>query len=541
MKRGLTSADFGIGERATLRWALACAVLAGTSSILLLALSGWFLTAAAIAGAAGSAAVLAFNYLLPSAAIRALAIMRTGSRYGERLLAHRAALMGMATMRAQLFGKLAAQDSRGALDVSAGDASARLIGDIDALEDLIVRRPTRPASLVAALFAIGLTIFAGWAAAFALAVMLGLLPFLLAVLAKRVTALPARDAAQALGDLRTRFVDYAAARPEIIAYGLGDRVLADLDAPASRLDHARARLFAGDGAIAGMMLGYGALSAALVLALAKGPAAGIALGLLAATASVEAMAAFARTALRQASVSESLARLATLSALPDRATPPLSGKATAASLSLGSFGLTPGSRIAITGVSGSGKTRLVEALAGLRPAIHALAVDGVAVADCSAPALCSQFALSPQDAMLIAGTIADNLRIARPGVSTAQMHEALAVACLDGRIDAMPDGLETRIGEDGGTLSGGERKRLSLARALLAARPWLILDEPTEGLDAQTERELITRLGAWLDTTGTGLLLVSHRPAPRSLAARGIDIGQIDGKPARSPVAIPVS
>ncbi|MBY0307084.1 MAG: ABC transporter, partial [Sphingomonas sp.] len=184
-------ADLGLGERGTLRWALICAVLAGVSSILLLALSGWFLTAAALAGAAGGAAVIAFNYLLPSAAIRALAIIRTGSRYGERLLAHRAALLGMAKLRADLFGKLAAQDSRLADDLSGGDASARLIGDIAALEDLVVRRPTRPASLIAATFAVGLTLFAGWAAALALAAMLAALPLLLALAAKRLTASPA--------------------------------------------------------------------------------------------------------------------------------------------------------------------------------------------------------------------------------------------------------------------------------------------------------------------------------------------------------------
>lgn len=527
MNRSPIPAAFGLGERATLRWATVCALLAGLSSILLLALSGWFLTAAAIAGVGGAAAVLAFNYLLPSAAIRGLAIIRTGSRYGERLLAHRAALLGIATLRAQLFGRLAAQDSRISADLSGGDASGRLMGDIAALEDLIIRRPTRPASLVAAAFAVGLTCFAGWASALALASMLGALPFLLAVMARRVTAVPARDAADALGELRTKFVDYAAARPEIIAYGLADRVLADLDAQAGRLDLARARLFRGEALIAGLMMGYGALSAALVLTLAVGAAADIALALLAATASVEAMAAFARSAFRHASVEESLERLSTLTALPQGAVPPMALDTTAMTFALGPTRLLPASRVAITGVSGSGKTRLVEALAGLRPAIHAIMIDDTPIANCAADRLRQHFALSPQDATLIAGTIADNLRLARPGVTVQQMHDALTTACLADRIAAMPDGLETRIGEDGGTLSGGERKRLSLARALLAGRPWLILDEPTEGLDAATEADLIARLDAWLRMTATGLILVSHRPAPLMLATQQIAISNL--------------
>ncbi len=531
MSRSPIPATFGLGERATLRWATVCALLAGLSSILLLALSGWFLTAAAIAGAAGTAAVLAFNYLLPSAAIRGLAITRTGSRYGERLLAHRAAMLGMARLRAQLFSKLAAQDSRAAIDISGGDASGRLIDDIAALEDLIIRRPTRPASLIAVLFAVGITFFAGWASALAQALMLGALPFLLAVIARRVTAEPARDAADAVGELRTRFVDFVAARPEIIAYGLADRVLADLEAQTVRLDHARARLFRGEGLIAALMAGYGALSAALVLALAVGPAAEIALALLAATASVEAMAAFARTAFREASVNESLARLSDLTALPESPKIPTAPDAAATTatttLALGPIRLEQGARVAITGVSGSGKTRLVEALAGLRPALHAIMIDDLPIADCAADLLRQHFALSPQDATLIAGTVADNLRLARPRVTEQQMHDALETACLADRIAAMPDGLETRIGEDGGTLSGGERKRLSLARALVAGRPWLILDEPTEGLDAATEAKLMTRLDAWLRTTGTGLILVSHRPAPLLLTTQQIAIGTV--------------
>lgn len=275
------------------------------------------------------------------------------------------------------------------------------------------------------------------------------------------------------------------------------------------------------------MLGYGALAAALVLFFADGSAAGIALALLAATASVEAMAAFARTAFRQASVDESLGRLSALAALPPLPSAPLSAVVAPAAITLGPAHFPPGARLAITGISGSGKTRLIEGLTGIRPAIHTLLVDGLAVPACTADQLRQQFALSPQDAVLIAGTIADNLRLARPRVTADQMHAALVVAGLDDRIAAMPDGLETRMGEDGGTLSGGERKRLSLARALLAERPWLVLDEPTEGLDAASEAALIARLGAWLDRTATGLILVSHRPAPLALAQSRIAIATI--------------
>ena len=510
-----------------LRYAFLCALLAGLASVLLLALSGWFLTAAAMAGAAGAAAVAAFNYLIPSAAIRALAIVRTGARYGERLLSHKAALTAMADWRGTLFGKLAAQDTRSAPDLSGGDASARLIGDIEALEDLIVRRPTRPASLAAAVFGVALTLFAGWQAALVLAVLLAILPFLLKYAARHWTREPAKRAADALGNLRSAFVDAAAARPEIISYGIADRVSGELMAQADEVDKANAALFRGEGKVAGLLVGYGTLAAALVLILATSAAPLIALGLLAATSAVESMAAFARTAVRQASVEQGLERLSLLAGLTGDPARAERSHDAALPLTLGDAAIAPGERIAITGRSGSGKTQLIEALAGLRSPVHALAVGGAPVEKCDQQLLTGQFALAPQDAGLIAGTIADNLRLARPGVSEEAMHEALHVACLDERIAAMPDGLDTLLGESGGTLSGGERKRLSLARALIADRPWLVLDEPTEGLDAATESELIVRLKVWLDAKNRGLVLVSHRKPPLALADRMLPIGEV--------------
>jgi ATP-binding cassette subfamily C protein CydC len=91
----------------------------------------------------------------------------------------------------------------------------------------------------------------------------------------------------------------------------------------------------------------------------------------------------------------------------------------------------------------------------------------------------------------------------------------------------MPQGLETVLGEDGGVLSGGERKRLSIARALLAERPWLLLDEPSEGLDAGTEAALVAALETWLDARGAGLIVASHRAAPLTLAAIAVPVDAV--------------
>ena len=136
------------------------------------------------------------------------------------------------------------------------------------------------------------------------------------------------------------------------------------------------------------------------------------------------------------------------------------------------------------------------------------------------------FAHAPQDAALIAGTVRANLALAGVHPDDA-LWEALADAALDARVRALPQGLDTWIGENGERLSGGERRRLSLARAVLRDAPWLLLDEPTEGLDAATEALVVQRLDARLKRTGQGLVLVSHRPAPRALCDQQLPIAPL--------------
>ncbi len=512
------------------------AFAAGSGGLVLLALSGWFLTAAALAGASGAAAVAAFNYLLPSAAIRALAVVRTGARYGERLWSHEAALRALAGLRSGLFTRLAHVDGRTAPDLSSGDASARLIGDIAALEDLVVRRPGIPAAVGTMLVGLGAVALAGWLAALLLAAVLALLLAALAFIPPRLSAGPSAEAAASTAALRRMLVDYAAARSEIVTYGLAPRITALLLAEAQRLDAAQRRLARIEAASGGLLIIGAALAAAAALLASTAAPPLTALAVLAASATVEAVAAIARSSAREAAVAEGNARLRVLLALPapDNAPAPPAGKPL--SIGLGTAQFLPGSRIALTGPSGSGKTRVIEALAGLRAPAHALTLGGTALAALPAPVMRAQVALAPQEPMLIAGTVADNLRLARPGIDAAAMEQALRTAQLWPRIARMPQGLETVLGEDGGVLSGGERKRLSIARALLAERPWLLLDEPSEGLDAGTEAALVAALETWLDARGAGLIVASHRAAPLALAAIvvAVDAVPVDAVPGAS-------
>lgn len=520
----ITALTGGSKTRARIFVAAFAAATAGLAGVLLLAVSGWFLTAAAIAGLGGPLVAAGFNYLIPSALIRLLAILRTVGRYGERILSHRAALLAMATLRARLFRRLAAQDTRTAPALSGGDASARLIGDIDALEALVVRRPLLAGSLASAATGVAAALLAGWQAGLALAVLLMTLPPVVSRLSARLAGPPARASAHALGDLRTRFVELAAARTEIAAYGIVDRATASLTPDITRFQAARRGLALAEAVVGAVVALYGGVAVALVLYLARTGAPLAALAALAAAGAAEAMAAFAQSSVKDAGARESIARLMTFEVEEPETTHAVPvGQA----LDLGPDHLAPGARIAVAGASGSGKTMLLEQLAGLRAATLPLRVGGAAVGDIAADELRARFALAPQEAPVIIGSVADNLRLARKGVDEAAMWRALEVACLASRIRALPDGLATRIGEGGAALSGGERKRLGLARAILAGRPWLLLDEPTEGLDPATEADLVRRLGAWLDETGTGLLMASHRTAPLALTAARVDAGAV--------------
>ena len=514
------AATLGVGRRVGLGWALLLAGIAAAASVALLGISGWFLTGAAIAAAGGMAAVTAFNYLLPSAAIRALAVARTGARYGERLTSHGAALTAMARLRTRLFGTLAAADPRRVPDLASGEASARLIDDIEAIEDLVVRRSALPGALVGGVIATGCIALSGWRAAVAFVLLATVGLIVGAALARRLSVGPARAASQARGRVRERYVELAAARPEIIAYGLADRIEATLAENLAALDGARRALARGEAALNGGVALWSTVLTVVVLLLAEQGPALAALATLAAFSGSEALAVRVRSALRESVVGEGLERVATLADIAPQLAP--HPGAVALRLRIGAVEVAPGERLVITGPSGSGKTTLIETLAGLRSAALPLAVSGTPVAEVAAAELASQFALAPQTPQLIAGTIADNLRLARSGIDDSAMWGALETVCLAERVRAMPQGLNSPIGEAGGTLSGGEQKRLSLARALLAERPWLVADEPSEGLDPTTEAELVARLDAWLWTTGTGLILVSHRPAPRALCAQAL-------------------
>ncbi|MEU5533002.1 thiol reductant ABC exporter subunit CydD [Streptomyces sp. NPDC020362] len=198
-----------------------------------------------------------------------------------------------------------------------------------------------------------------------------------------------------------------------------------------------------------------------------------------------------------------------------------------------SLTVQPGETVALVGPSGAGKSTLLNVLLGfVRPSEGRVRVGAVDLAEADLEQWRSRIAWVPQRPHLYAGTISENVRLARPDADDTAVREALREAGALEFVDALPEGAGTVLGEDGAGLSAGQRQRLALARAFLADRPVLLLDEPTAALDGATEADVaaaVRRLAA-----GRTVLLVVHRPALLEAADRVVRLEGKEPSTARS-------
>ncbi len=163
----------------------------------------------------------------------------------------------------------------------------------------------------------------------------------------------------------------------------------------------------------------------------------------------------------------------------------------------------------MVGPSGAGKSSLIGALTRLYPYQGSITLGGTSLADWHGDDVRARIAVVEQQPYLFDASLRDNLRLARPDASDEQLKHAVAQAQLDDYVASLPRGLDTWVGENGIRVSGGEARRIAIARALLADAPILLLDEPTEGLDAGTAAQLYKALATAMK--GRSVLLITHR------------------------------
>jgi len=510
----------------------AITVLAGMA---LLGLSGWFITATALAGL-HAATAFTFDVFMPSAGIRLLALGRTASRYGERLVTHDATFAVLAELRVRLFRGWSRAEAARQLLMRPARLLFRLTADIDALESLYLRL------LVPAAAALGAALLAGTVLGFmhvamglALTLWLVIAGWGIAFLVARRARRPAVRRAHGVETLRARAVDLVAGQTDLVMAGridaqrealiAADAQLAKADLALNKLEAAAGFAYgsAGTLTLVGVLLAVGLLVNEGVIG---APAA--ALALLVALTATEPFAALRRGALDAGRTWLAVRRLAPRMTSADE--PAATAKAPDSRLALqleevtvahdgscipvlteASLALQAGERVALIGASGAGKSTLLAAIAG-------------EIAPRSGSVLAQPACLLTQRTELFQDSLRDNLRLAAPEATDERLHAVLQAAGLEEEVRALSTGLDTRLGEGGLGLSGGQSRRLALARLLLRDVPFWLLDEPTEALDAATAHDVLDRLAR--HASARTLLIATHLRREAALADRLVCLNQ---------------
>ncbi|MDD2877012.1 MAG: thiol reductant ABC exporter subunit CydC [Acidiphilium sp.] len=505
----------------------------------LLALSGWFIATAGVVGLAGFAAQNAFNFFIPAAGVRFFAMIRVLARYTGRLVDHEATFRLLAGLRQSLYAKLEPLAPAGLAGDRGGDLLGRLVADVDRLGDFFLRvvSPFAVAALGSLVMAL---VFATMSPLAGIVLLAGLVTagVGLPLISLALGDTPSRDAVALQTAMRADLVDSVQGMAELLTYNAAPAMVERVDRASAALMARQGRLatIAGIGAGGTLLLANLTMAAMLLIGgrlVFAGHLAGPDLALLAlgAMAAFEAVAPLPAAFQTLGGMKDSARRIfeiidrdvpvaepATSPARPERLDLCLSGVRlrypgqTGWALDGIDLAMAPGEHLVILGRSGAGKTSLVNLL--LRFAAYqegSVKLGGVELRTIRGDDLRSLFTLVSQRTQIFAGSLRDNLLIAHPAAADAALWRALEIAQLAEFVNAQPEGLDALVGEAGAKLSGGEARRLSLARAALRDTPFLILDEPTEALDPLTEagfRAALARIAI-----GRTVITITHRLA----------------------------
>jgi ATP-binding cassette subfamily C protein CydC len=505
------------------------------ANVILMATSGWFIASMAIAGAHG----VTMNYFTPAAIIRFSAIVRTAGRYGERLVTHSATLRILSHLRVWLYEQMEPLAPAGLEAFRSGDLLSRIGADIDTLDQFYLKLllPTVVALVTSLVFILFLTFFDPLLMLIEASLLL-LAGVLLPLLSNHLSSFNSRQIQQLSSRLRTQQVEYLQGLGELLIDGADARYGERLDRLSGQLIGQQRRISQINGLSQGMVGLLANLAMWLVMFNAipmveNGtlPPAQLAMLALFTLASFEAVAplpmAFQSLG-QQLAAAKRIFQIADQQPTikePTEAEPQFTDNtlnlydiryhypgSESSVIEQFSLQLTPGKKIALLGPSGCGKSTLVQLMLKFRsPDAGRLSLGGVPYHQLSGASIRAQFAVATQSSHLFNTTIRENLLLGNPNASQSEIENACRIAQIDQFIDTLPEGYDTEVGELGVRLSSGQLRRITLARALLKQAPLLILDEPTEGLDSDTEQRLIEALMAHCHDRG--LLWITHRLA----------------------------
>ena len=508
------------------------AIVTLLASIGLLTLSGWFLSASAVVGVAG---IYSFNYMLPAAGVRGAAIIRTAGRYFERLVSHDATFRVLQHLRVFTFSKLLPLSPAGLARFRQGELLNRVVADVDTLDHLYLRviSPLIGALVVIVVVSAGLSILDVTLALTLGGIMLVTL-LVLPPLFYRAGKPAGENITQMRGQYRQQLTAWLQGQAELMLFSASDRYRKQLEKTEQRWQDAQRRQAELTALSQALMLLIGGVAVVAMLWLTSAgvggnsqPGALIALFVFCALAAFEALAPVTGAFQHLGQVIASARRITqitgqqpevTFTAADAQAFGPVSltlnqvtfGYPQQPSPALENISLQVGAgqHIAILGRTGCGKSTLLQLLTrAWDPAQGEILLNDQPLTRLNEATLRQAMSVVPQRVHLFSATLRDNLSLAAPGASDVQLMKVLERVGLEKLLE--DSGLNAWLGEGGRQLSGGELRRLAIARALLHDAPLMLLDEPTEGLDATTESQILDLLAeAMREKT---VLMVTHR------------------------------
>lgn len=508
------------------------AIITLLASIGLLTLSGWFLSASAAVGFAGA---YTFNYMLPAAGVRGAAIIRTAGRYFERLVSHDATFRVLQHLRVFTFSKLLPLSPAGLARFRQGELLNRVVADVDTLDHLYLRviSPLIGALVVILVVTFGLS-FLDLTLALTLGGIMLLTLFLLPPLFYRAGKPTGEKLTQLRGEYRQQLTSWLHGQAELSIFGASTRFREQMEQTELSWHEAQRRQSELTALSQALMLLMGAAAVIVMLWMAAGGVGGnsqpgplIALFVFCALAAFEALAPVTGAFQHLGQVMASAVRITeltgqqpevtfseTASDVPQRVNLTLKNvsftypQQTQPALMNLNLHVNAGEHIAILGRTGCGKSTLLQLLTrAWDPQSGELLLNEQPISSMDERTLRRTMSVVPQRVHLFSATLRDNLLLAAPNATDDALSAVLVRTGLEKLLD--DSGLNSWLGEGGRQLSGGELRRLAIARALLHDAPLMLLDEPTEGLDATTESQILDLLADVMrDKT---VLMVTHR------------------------------